>query len=436
MKRLVTFLFIFLFSIGLKAQNLYFPPTTGSTWDTISPQSLNWCQDNIDSLYNFLESQNTKSFILLKDGKIVLEKYFGTHTQSSLWYWASAAKSLTAFMVGLAQQDNYLSINDTTSKYLGQGWTACNLLQENKITIKHQLKMTSGLDDGVPDHYCTLDSCLIYKADAGTRWAYHNGPYTLLDSVLVSATGKSLNLYLIQKLKNTTGIIGSFVKVDYNNVFYSNARSMARYGLLILNKGNWNGNQIMTDTAYFRQMTNTSQNLNKSYGYLWWLNGKQSFMVPQSQFVFNGSISPDAPSDMFAAIGKNGQLINIVPSKNMVWIRMGDAPDNSEVSFITNNDIWKYINKLECNNNSISNSNIFHNSIEIFPNPAKEFVNICAEQFITSIDVIDYYGKLIKSEKLNGKKNKIFISDLNSGFYFVKIKLDNGVVVNRKLIVK
>ena len=49
---------------------------------------------------------------------------------------------------------------------------------------------------------------------------------------------------------------------------------MARFGLLILNKGNWDGNQIMTDTNYFNQMLNSSQSLNESYGYLWWLNGK------------------------------------------------------------------------------------------------------------------------------------------------------------------
>src|SRR5690606_4649220 len=209
----------------------------------------------------YLESKNTKSFIVLKDGKIVIEKYFGTFTQDSLWYWASAGKTLTAFMVGIAQQENYLSINDTTSKYLGQGWTNCTTSQEEKITIRNQLTMTTGLDDGVPDNHCTLDTCLNYIADAGTRWAYHNAPYTLLDEVIASATGQTLNAYTNQKLKIPTGITGTFAPSGYNNVFISKARSMARFGLLILNKGNWNGNPIMTDTTYFNQMVNTSQSL-------------------------------------------------------------------------------------------------------------------------------------------------------------------------------
>jgi CubicO group peptidase (beta-lactamase class C family) len=108
-------------------------------------------------------------------------------------------------MTGIAQQEGHLSISDTTSNYLGQGWTICTPQQEEKITIRHQLTMTSGLKDDVPDHYCTLDTCLIYQADAGARWAYHNGPYTLLDSVIEVATGLEKPLILTtQKRINVT----------------------------------------------------------------------------------------------------------------------------------------------------------------------------------------------------------------------------------------
>jgi CubicO group peptidase (beta-lactamase class C family) len=296
-------------SLYSRAQSIYFPPLNGNVWDTIAPQTLGYCQPKIDSLYNYLEVNNTKAFILLKDGKIVLEKYFGTHTATTPWQWASAGKTITSFMTGIAQQEGHLSITDTTLSYLGQGWTNCIPEQEEKITIWNQLTMTSGLDDGVPDHFCTLDTCLNYLADPGMRWAYHNGPYTLLDGVIENATGLTLNNYTTQKLKNPTGMTGAFYQVGYNNVFVSNARSMARFGSLILNKGNWNGNQIMTDTAYFNDMINTSQNLNKSYGYLWWLNGKQSFMVPSLQTVFPAFMCPNAPADMISAIGSGGQFL-------------------------------------------------------------------------------------------------------------------------------
>ena len=105
-------------------------------------------------------------------------------------------------------------------------------------------------------------------------------------------------------------------------------REAARFGSLILNKGKWDNNVILADSSYFQSMTNTSQNLNKSYGYLWWLNGKSSFMVPTSQIVFPGYMAPDAPTDMIMALGKDDKKIYIVPSLNMVVVRLGDAAGN------------------------------------------------------------------------------------------------------------
>ena len=138
------------------------------------PANLSWCQNKIDSLYDFLEINNTKSFILLKDGKIVFEKYFNGHSDTSSWYWASAAKTITSFLIGMAQEEGYLEITDTSSNYLGNGWTNCNPIQENKITIWNQLTMTTGLDDNVSDPNCTNDNCLLYFSDPGSRWVYHN----------------------------------------------------------------------------------------------------------------------------------------------------------------------------------------------------------------------------------------------------------------------
>ncbi|MFN9710563.1 MAG: serine hydrolase [Bacteroidota bacterium] len=414
-----------------KTQPLYFPLPGNTTWATLSPQSLNWCQSRIDSLYNYLNANNTKAFIVLKDGKIVLEKYFGTHTATSPWQWASAGKTITAFMVGIAKQENKLSLTDKTSQYLGQGWTNSTPQQEDKITIWNQLTMTSGLDDGVPDHFCTLDTCLIYKADAGTRWAYHNGPYTLLDSVMEVATGVALNTYTTQKLKTPTGMTGSFFKVGYNNVFFSTARSMARFGLLMLNKGNWDGTPVMTDAVYFDQMINTSQQINKSYGYLWWLNGKSSYMLPSSQFVFNGFMTPNAPADMYAAIGKDGQFLNVVPSQNLVWVRMGESPDGSLVPYQLNDEIWKYINQLNCTSTNTDEHTLSNNNLIIFPNPVKDYLHIQSEKNISKIEIYNLHGQLFKSFHLHNDNYKISLADLPAGQYFLKAISKNSQQVVR-----
>jgi len=417
MKQLILILFFLMLTSLVKAQ-LYFPPNNSNVWETIPYSDLGWCEMKIDSLYDFLETKNTKAFILLKDGKIVLEKYFDNHTEASNWYWASAGKTLTAFMVGMAQQEDYLSITDTTSAHLGQGWTGLSPEQENKITIWHQLTMTTGLNDALADPFCTLDTCLQYKADAGTRWAYHNAPYTLLDQVIKNATGQTLNIYSTQKLKNPTGMDGLFIQQGYNNVFFSTARSMARFGLLILNKGNWNGNQILTDSDYFNEMVDTSQSINESYGYLWWLNGKSSFMIPQSQIVFNGSFSPDAPNDMFAALGKNGQFINVVPSQNLVWIRMGDEPDNSLVPFLLNNEIWTFINDLECINLSLQDQNQDGLNVTPYPNPTKASILLNTNNKDLWFRLYDNNGQLV----LHGKYHKqIDLNSLAAGVYYLQV---------------
>ncbi len=410
----------------LNAQSLYFPPVTGSTWDTISPKTLGYCQTNIDRLYEFLEANNTRAFILLKNGKIVLEKYFGTHTQLSSWQWASAGKTITSFMVGMAQQEGYLSIDDTTSTYLSKGWTDCTPKQEEKITIKHQLSMTSGLDDKVKDHFCTIDTCLIYKSDVGTRWAYHNGPYTLLDKVIEKATGQTLNSYTTQKLKTSIGMTGSFIPFGYNNVYFSTARSMARFGLLILNKGKWGGNQIMSDSTYFKQMVNPSQTINKSYGYLWWLNGKQSYMLPTSQTVFPGFLNPNAPSDMFVAMGKDGQFLNVIPGQQMVMVRMGEAPDNLPVPILLNDNIWKYVNELQCATTATENKLYEESMIHIFPNPSSDMIVVTSDQSIEKVEILNVQGQKLKSVVISSKEISMPIGEMQKGIYFLQAKMTDG----------
>lgn len=330
---------------------LYFPPVDGNEWKTINPESLKWKTDELNNLYSFLSENGTRAFIILRDGKIVVEQYWGNNIlntapfdESSVWYWASAGKTITSFLTGIAQQEGLLSINDRTSDYLGMGWTSAPLLKENLITIRHQLTMTTGLDYNVADLDCTNPSCLLYKADAGTQWYYHNAPYTLLEDVIAEAAGTTYNSFTDSRLETKTGMNGTWLlSGDYNNVYYSTARDAARFGLLMLNKGAWGDDQILSDTTYFKDMINTSQELNLSYGYLLWLNGKSSVIYPGLTSPVGISVAPAAPADMYAAMGKNGQFVNILPSLNMVVVRMGEAPGTSLVPVTFHNEMWQKI---------------------------------------------------------------------------------------------
>jgi CubicO group peptidase (beta-lactamase class C family) len=120
---------------------------------------------------------------------------------------------------------------------------------------------------------------------------------------------------------------------------------MARFGLLLLNKGKWNSTAILNDTSYFQNQVNSSQSLNLSYGYLTWLNGKSSHMLPSTQALFSGSVVPNAPADMYAALGKNDQKIYVVPSMNIVVIRMGNDAGNGNLALSRfDNELWEKLN--------------------------------------------------------------------------------------------
>ncbi|NNL02697.1 MAG: serine hydrolase [Eudoraea sp.] len=326
--------------------SLYFPGTTTDEWQIISPQALGWNANAIQDLIDFLEEKDTKAFVILKDGKIAMEEYFGTFKQDSLWYWASAGKTLTAFTVGIALEKQLLDLNDKTSDYLGQGWTSAPPEKEDLITIKNQLTMTSGLKDMAFD--CVTPDCLEYEGDANSRWAYHNGPYTLLEGVVSEAAGTSFSAFFNSNLRDRIGMEGFWLSTNgLNNVYFSTARSMARFGLLNLNNGMWNETTILGDMEYISEMKNTSQELNKSYGYLWWLNGKESYMAPSLQLVFNGSLIPNAPADTYAGLGKNDQKLYVVPSKGLVIVRMGeDAAENLLGPSSFDNALWEKLGNL------------------------------------------------------------------------------------------
>ena len=313
-------------SFSTAIESMYFPPLTTNVWETKNLEDLNWNQSAVQPLLDYLELKHSKSFIILVNGRIVMENYFNGHSATTPWYWASAGKTLTSTVTGIAEQEGLLNINDKVSDYLGTGWTSAPIAKENLITCKNLLSMNSGLNDALGDDVSPAN--LQYVADAGTRWAYHN-VYVKLQDVVAQASGQTWTNYFNTKLRDKIGMTGgSWINSgDGLSVYWSTTRNMARFGLMALNKGKWNGTTVVSET-YFNQASNTSQNINLGYGYLWWLNGKASYHLPQSQLQYNGSIIPSAPNDMFMALGKNDQKIYVIPSRKMVVIRMGDAADN------------------------------------------------------------------------------------------------------------
>lgn len=329
--------------------SMYYPPAGSTAWETVDPALNNWNTSSLNDLYSFLEVKNTKGFIILKNGRIAVEKYFGTFTVDSPWYWASAGKTLSAFLIGIAQQDGLININNSSNQYLGTGWSSLTAAQENAITVKHHLSMTTGVEDDQSGTDCTSPACFTYKAAPNTRWSYNNAAYYKLIDMVERVSGKTYNAFTTEKLYNRIGMSGAWLPGNGGNgkIHYSTTRNMAKFGLLLLNKGNWNGTAVLNDQNYFNAMVSSSQSINPSYGFLTWLNGKPTHMLPATQFVFNGSITPNAPADMYAALGKNDQKIYVVPSQNIVVIRMGNASGTSVFALSNfDNELWGKLKTL------------------------------------------------------------------------------------------
>ncbi len=324
-------------------ETIYFPPNASMEWETKTITELDWNASELPPLLEFLEVKNSKGFIILQNGKIVVEQYFNGHTTNSPWYWASAGKTLTTATFGIAQDAGLVNTENRVSEYLGVNWTSLSPEKENLITCQHLLSMTSGLNDTLGEDISIEN--LQYVADAGTRWAYHN-VYVKLQDIVANASNTNWNNYFNAQLKNKIGMSGQWIAQNDLNVYWSNTRSMARFGLLMFSNGKWKNTQILSEN-YINNAKNTSQNINEAYGYLWWLNGKNTYHLPQTQFTFSGSLIPNAPADMIAALGKNDQKIYIIPSRDLVIVRMGESADNVSFGLSTfDTDLWDKINAV------------------------------------------------------------------------------------------
>ena len=216
MKRYFPFLLLFFFVFGCSEKEcgcdsppqeaMYFPPNDGSTWETRSISDLGWNANAVQPLLDYLQLKNSKSFIILVNGRIVMENYFNGHTATTLWKWNSAGKTLTSTITGIAEQEGFININNKVSDYIGTGWTSIPIEKENLITCKNLLSMNSGLDDTLGDD--VSPSNLQYVADSGTRWAYHN-VYVKLQDVVEQASGQSWNSYFNSKLRDKIGMESS-----------------------------------------------------------------------------------------------------------------------------------------------------------------------------------------------------------------------------------
>jgi hypothetical protein len=110
---------------------------------------------------------------------------------------------------------------------------------------------------------------------------------------------------------------------------------------------------------------------------------------------------------------------------------LGESPDNLPLPFLLNNEIWRYINDLNCLN--LLNNDYLPN-VKLYPNPTNDFLFINANKNIVNIELYNIYGKIIKEFKVFSKEIKLPISTLDEGFYFIKLLFNNNQIYIGKIL--
>jgi CubicO group peptidase (beta-lactamase class C family) len=304
-------------------------------WVKAAPLEENLSEGKLEEALGFARDYQSRGVVVVRGGRLVAERYWKEWNENSVQHIASVTKSVVAVLTGMAVEDGFLKGPDQKVSEILTEWKSS---PKEGITVGHLLSMTSGLDDGKKrgtkrerrfDEE-TFNLALPLRHPPGTVWQYNSAAYRLLFTVLARATGKTLADYTKEKLllplgmKHTRWVVRKTEAAGHPLYLECSCRDLARFGLLVLRRGEWNGEQIVSKT-FIAQATSRSQDLNEAYGFLWWLNSGRSFLHTSGRRKKRkGALFPDCPRDTVAALGAGDKKLYVVPSLDLVVVRLGD----------------------------------------------------------------------------------------------------------------
>jgi CubicO group peptidase (beta-lactamase class C family) len=311
------------------------------------PKSFAYKGQNISTDY-FMRYTGTTSLIVLQDGNIVFEQYFLDETQQDLHISWSVAKSFVSALIGIALNENKISsITDSIDSYLPElkgsayeGVKIVDLLEMasgiafyedygNPFSDVNQFSYTFAL--GLPmDKYIARQKKRAHEPGSFNNYASLDTQ--VLAMLLVKVTGKGLNEYLQEKIWQPLGMeYDAYWITDSSGMelamggLNASARDYAKFGQLYLNKGLWNGRQIVpsewvaesvkTDKPHKQVGKSEFSSDDWGYGYQWW-------------------IAPDSDGD-YMAIGVYNEFIFIDPKHNIVIVKLSGNAHYVEDDYVS-----------------------------------------------------------------------------------------------------
>lgn len=282
------------------------------------------------------EAHDSHCLIVVRHGVILAEHYWKGKDASSTDKSFSVAKSYTSALVGIAIANGDIESLDQSAADFIPEWQGT---EHEGITIRHLLSMTGGLEWNVFSDYVQMATFssnhsafavgLDQQETPGSKWQYHNGGVQIFEPIFRAATGMTIEAYAEEHLWARIGAEPhwnhdpSQNPTTYAHVL-ATCRDHARFGYLYLRGGAWSDGQVVPADHVAASIT-PSQEQNRAYGYLWWLNGQMPAIDPFGQEK-EGTIAPFAPADLFAARGFGDQFIDVIPSLDLVVVRIGPDP--------------------------------------------------------------------------------------------------------------
>ena len=298
-----------------------------SVFSNVDYKKLNAAIDNSFDINNEIKKQ-TRSVLVLYKGKLVSEKYAKGFSKNSRLLGWSMTKSVTATLFGILQKQGKFDI--TKAAPIKEWQTDKRAI----ITTSDLLHMNSGLE--WEEDYGTISDVtkmLFLSKDMGevqlkkegkfspnTHWNYSSGTTNLLSKILRNQfkTHQEYLDFWYSELIDKIGMHSMIVETDMAGNYvgssygWATTRDWAKFGQLYLNRGNWNGEQLF-DASWATFVATPTPTSDGQYGAHFWLN--------------SGKIYPDVPADMYRCSGYQGQMVFIIPSLDLVVVRMGLSED-------------------------------------------------------------------------------------------------------------
>jgi CubicO group peptidase (beta-lactamase class C family) len=290
-----------------------------------------WSNADFGVLDEMISATSGEAVIIVEGHETIHEWYRTDETYAR--DVASAQKSMLSMLVGRAIAEGLFELDTLIDQLLGPDWTDHG--DTSSITVRQLLTMTSGLDND-----------LNVIASPGAAWLYSDA-FAQLFTVLARTTGRDLNDVAREWLFDPAGAqtaqfydrpAGRFAPIGLR----ATARDLAAIGNFVLDEPS-------SIASWLAESFTPSQDLNLSYGYLWWLNGQASHLLPgQVQAPTSGPLIPTAPTDLVAALGKDDQKLYVSRELNLVVARLGGkaAARSRDALSSFDSELWALILEL------------------------------------------------------------------------------------------